>query len=179
MGHELLWRELLWEKDTVVPVNFITNFTWLLEADQPHQHCSSDHPGPALAWRGTACTYMAPAPSMSGQRNSAGQPDVRQGVFTHTCSPGHSSASFWMMSTTATRKSQANWNPSSKRRMLCLLTAPSHSSPGDAVVTHTSVPAHGLNCWTSSISPVNQAAIRNLTVCWKSSPTWVAPLLIS
>lgn len=118
-----------WEKGTVVPVSFMTNFTWLLEADQLHQHCSSDHPGPALAWRGTACTYMAPVPSMSGQRNSAGQPDVRQGVFTHTCSPGHSSASFWMMSTTATRKSQANWNPSRQKENVVLAYSPHPRQP--------------------------------------------------
>lgn len=47
------------------------------------------------------------------------------------------------------------------------------------MVTHTSLPAHSLNCRTSSISPVNQATIRNLMICWESSPTWVALLLIS
>lgn len=107
------------------PASFTTNFTCLLEADsQPHQHCSSDHPGPALTWRGTVGTYVAPVPSMSGQRSSAGQPDVRQGVFTHTCSPGHSSASFWMMSTTATRKSQANRNPSRQKENVLLAYSP-------------------------------------------------------
>lgn len=143
------------------------------------QHCSSDHRGPALTWRGTVYTYMAPAPSMSGQRNSAGQPGVRQGVFTHTCSPGHSSASFWMMSTTATRKSQANWNPSRQKENVSLSYSPSHGSPGDAVVTHTSLPAHSLSCQTCSIAPVNQASIRNLLICWKSSSVCVALLLIT
>lgn len=66
------------------------------------------------------CTYMAAVPSMFGQRNSMEQMDVQQAVFTHTCSPSHSSASFWMMSTTATGKCQANWNPSRQKENVLL-----------------------------------------------------------
>lgn len=39
-------------RTTQYPVSFATNFTWLLEADQPHQHCSSNHPAPALGLEG-------------------------------------------------------------------------------------------------------------------------------
>lgn len=94
--------------------------TWLLEADQPHQHCGSNHPAPALTWQDAARTYVVLVPSMSGQMSSAGQPAVRQGVFTHMCSPGHSSASFWMMDTAAMRKSQADWKPSMQKEKVSL-----------------------------------------------------------
>lgn len=154
----------------------MTDFTWLLEAAQPHQHCSSDHPGPALPWR-AQCVRMGhlchPCPARGTPRDSR----MFGRESSHTCSPGHSSASFWMMNTTATRNSQANWNPSRQKENLLLSYSPQPQQPRRFCCDPhiTSSPQTQLS--DNSISPVNQSCTRNLMVCW--SPTWVPLLLIT
>lgn len=105
---------------------------------------------------------MGALPSMSGQMSSAGQPAVRQGVFTHMCSPGHSSESFWMINTTAMRKSQANWNASRQKERGTV----THSSNTGAREAHNLLPAP---LWPTTTRSGLSAHFVILTKAWQPS----------
>lgn len=157
----------------------MTNFTRLLEAGQLHQHCSSEQPGPSLAQRAQCVRtwhLCHPCPARGARQDSRTFGTEISHTRAAPATPQRASASGAPLPPGSPR--QAGTLPR-ERRMSCFLTAPSHSSPGDSVVTHTSLPAHSLSCQTSSISPVNQTSIRNLRICWKNSPTWVALWLIT
>lgn len=128
MGHELL--RALW-----CLVSFMTNFTWLLEADQPHQHCRSDHWFPPLLGghsvyvRGACAIHVWPEELCRTAGGSAGR------LHTHV-QPWPLLSELLGDEHNCYEEIPGKLEPfQAKRRMSHFLTASSHSSPGHSVVT--------------------------------------------
>lgn len=81
VGANTTWTRdaVVWRRALQCLVSSMTNFTWLLEADQLHQHCSSAHPGPSLAWghsvyiHGTCAIHVWPEELRGTAGRSAGR----------------------------------------------------------------------------------------------------------
>lgn len=88
---------------------------------------------------------------MSGQRNSVGQLDVQQGDFTQV-QPQPLLSKLLDDEHYCHKEVPGKLEPSqAKGECLAFLQPANHSSPGDSVVTHKSLPAHSLNCQTTPL----------------------------